>query len=999
MTLEPGSTPPGIGVTPRSAGDDDRGAGSPTEPSGKDWDEPPTALMAGRPGPAEGSDSVAKRLLKRALFPRRSQPVMIGRFNVLRQLGQGGMGVVYACYDDKLDRKIAVKVLHAEIVRSQKNAEARLLREAQAMARLSHANIVAVHDVGQTESTVYVAMEFVDGSDLDAWLKTPRPWRAIAAAFVQAGRGLAAAHRVGIVHRDFKPQNVMMTEDGTVKVLDFGLARASEGEGRDEWLTSVTDGSELSSSHLRSSLTRTGTVLGTPAYMSPEQHRGEVATTASDQFSFCVSLYQSLYGAPPFAMHSYEALRADVLRGNVAPPPVRSPVPSYVFKVLQRGMRPEPSARFRSMEELLAALERDPRAKYRRVAALVASVAITGAASAAVFQAGAVEQCPDAHAELAGIWEPARAESVRAALRALDPGHADEILAVIEPQIDRYAEAWVQMRNEACRAHAEGRHSMQLFDLRTGCLDQRRAALDAMVDALTTADAARLEHLGRAVAGLPRLSGCEDVEALMSVIPPPDDAELKARVQRHREGLARAEVHEQVAEIQRGLELVDGVLADGEAVAYEPLRAEAYLRKAGLHMQDGEWSAAVAAFDQALWTAVGIGHVPVAAQASSRRGYLLAYPLRQPAQAAAELPLIAAFNRRVQGDVDLYAEFLLNAGTIHLQGGEPEQARESWEEARALLEQHDRLETPLGLNVLRNTAVLLADADLTEETAALRRRIVELSEKFMGPRQAERAMYEGMLAFALIDLGRPKEALERMRGFHAHLSRVGSKQARFVATLTLAHAEMMSGAAGAALRRMDEVRRAEPEQFGANYWSWAMLAAAMDGDLPAMREAQSVVRDALDEHDPRDRRHQLLLRFYARALRVAGVEAESVAPLESARAALAGSDDRADVVAAARLSLALGQARVRLGELDAAERDLHAALATFERSLPPRHLDLAEVMTALGEVALERRRSAAAIEWLARAEAIYTSTAEPDHAPLVRARALLDRARDDAAER
>ncbi|MFY0534755.1 tetratricopeptide repeat protein [Nannocystis pusilla] len=282
--------------------------------------------------------------------------------------------------------------------------------------------------------------------------------------------------------------------------------------------------------------------------------------------------------------------------------------------------------------------------------------------------------------------------------------------------------------------------------------------------------------------------------------------------------------------------------------------------------------------------------------------------------------------------------------------------------------------------------------------AALRRRIVELSEKLMGPRQAERATYEGMLAFALLDLGRPREALARMRGFQAHLSRVESKRARFVAMLMLAHVEMMAGAPGSALRRMDEVRRAEPEQFAPSYESWVMLAAAMDGHLPAMREAQGVVRDALDEQEPHDARNTPILRYYARALRVAGVAAESVAPLEKARSALAGSDARADVVASARLSLDLGLARVRLGELDAAEPHLRAALAMFERLLPPHHLDLAEVMSALGEVELERRRFDAAVDWLARAEAIYASTAEPDYAPLEQAQALLVRARAGAAK-
>jgi len=423
------------------------------------------------------------------------------------------------------------------------------------------------------------------------------------------------------------------------------------------------------------------------------------------------------------------------------------------------------------------------------------------------------------------------------------------------------------------------------------------------------------------------------------------------------------------------------------------LRAEAHLRKGGLKMRDGDWSAALDAFNEALWTAIAVGHAPVAAQASSRRGYLLAYPLHQSAQARAELPMIAAFNRRVERDVELYGEFLLNAGTIHLQTRELDQARRSWEAARALLEQHDRLETPLGLNVLLNTAILLVEAEMVEEEVALRRRIVELSERLMGPRQAERATYEALLASALLRIGRPREALARMRGFQARAGGLESKKARFVATVMLAHTEMMAGSARSALRLMEEVQRAEPEEFGPIYWSWIMLAAAMDGDVAKMREAQAVVRAAVEEPaSPGDVVFSRLLRPYAQALRVAGLAGESVAPLEKARAALAGSKDRHDVVTSARVSLDLGRARLPLGELDAAEVDLRAALATFEQELPPRHLDRAEVMSALGALALERRQLDEAREWLTSAEAIYAATAEPDYAPLVEARALLARA-------
>lgn len=218
--------------------------------------------------------------------PDHAQPAQIGRFSVLRLVGRGGMGAVYACYDDLLDRKVAVKVLRLDAVRDRDVAAARLVREGQTLARLSHPNVVTVHEVGQAADQVFVAMEFVRGDSLDVWAAKPRPWRETLAAFIQAGRGLEAAHRAGIIHRDFKPQNVIMSADGLVKVLDFGLARASGDEVRDEWLSTLVDGDMAASAPLMRPLTRTGTLVGTPAYMSPEQHRGDRVTAASDQFSF-----------------------------------------------------------------------------------------------------------------------------------------------------------------------------------------------------------------------------------------------------------------------------------------------------------------------------------------------------------------------------------------------------------------------------------------------------------------------------------------------------------------------------------------------------------------------------------------------------------------------------------------------------------------------------------------------------------------------------------------
>jgi len=291
----------------------------------------------GDPLPAPDADDRRDReLVKARLFRSRGGPVQIGRFTVLARLGEGGMGVVYTAYDDQLGRKVAVKLLRGD-GRHDLVARARLLREAQAMARLSHANIVAVHEVGATEDQqVFIAMEFVRGETLDAWLKGQvHGWREILGEFIAAGRGLAAAHRAGLIHRDFKPHNVIVGEDGIVKVLDFGLARASE---RAEDAADRVEAPAAKERLLDVALTHAGAVMGTPAYMAPEQHEGRPATARSDQFSFCVSLYEGLYGRHPFDCTSLGSLLSDVAAGRVRPPPPGTRVPPWLHRVVLRGL-------------------------------------------------------------------------------------------------------------------------------------------------------------------------------------------------------------------------------------------------------------------------------------------------------------------------------------------------------------------------------------------------------------------------------------------------------------------------------------------------------------------------------------------------------------------------------------------------------------------------------------------------------------------------------------
>ena len=938
------------------------------------------------------------RVVSRSVGPTsiKGGPTQIGRFTVLSLLGQGGMGHVYACYDQQLDRKVAVKVLRPELLRDQKTAATRLMREAQAMARLSHPNIVTVHEAGEVGGMVYVAMEFVPGTSLDVWAGAPHPWQEVLSVFIQAGRGLAAAHRSGIIHRDFKPQNVMLNEEGLVKVLDFGLARVADGNLREEGLTTGADGPEEPGSPLLLTLTRTGTILGTPAYMSPEQHMGEVASAPSDQFSFCVSLYQGLYGALPFCTESLEVLRRDVMRGTHGPPPLRSPVPARIYSALRRGMMPEPGHRFGSMAELLAALERDPMRRFWQGAALVGMVAVTAGVSVAAMGASEVELCPDARSELAGIWDSQQKAAVEASIQAKAPTLAGEVMALVGPRLDAYATEWKDMRNDACLAHAEGRQSAQLFDLRTSCLEQRRASLSTTVQELTSAEGAEIFDVLKAVRALPPLDTCADVEALTAAIPPPTDPALRVRVQRHRETLARAEVLEVTGKAGQGLPMVDGVLADAEARTYEPLLAEAYLRKGSLQMQESAPAAALKSLDEALSVALQIGHSRVAALASSRRGYLLAEGLQRPKEAQEDLLWIKALNRRVQGDIELYKEYLTCAGSIQFNASEFGAAEKLWREAMALAETHGREETLQDIRVQYNLGLLLQVDDRVEEALTVQDRLIALSQRLFGVHYAERPMYEGRRADLLESLGRPRGALRRLQELEGSFGAL-TAEGRVLLSSEIAEAQSRIEEFASARQRMVELQREVPERFTVHEWAPLMRYAAKSGDVAAVERADAELTTFLAEKDRPMVRYWVLFER-GTALAALGRHREAVESLEQSRTALvAGSTGPQDRFRFPELSLELGKSRAKLGDYDGAERELMGALAAYQELVRPGSLLRADAMLALGELALERRRFDEAALWLEKAESVYSPTAEFDYPPLSRTRAALARARAGAA--
>ena len=322
----------------------------------------PTEVASGATLPGVGAVGGARRDVGGAR-DELAPGVAIGHFVIERKVGAGGMGEVYAAHDPRLDRRVAIKVLRP--TSRAADAATRLVREAQALAKLAHPNVVAVYEVGEADGRVFLAMQFVEGETLGEHLARARPrWDEVLRLYVAAGRGLAAAHAAGLIHRDVKPGNVLIDRHGHVAVTDFGVARAAaDGDGDGAARADVSTGG----SALSTDVTVAGAVIGTPAYMAPEQHAGRRATAASDQFGFCVAVWQGLFSA----MYSSG-------EGALTPPPSGHKVPRRIVRALERGLAREPAQRWPTIAALLAGLE--PRAVCRAVVFARAAVSTSQAA-------------------------------------------------------------------------------------------------------------------------------------------------------------------------------------------------------------------------------------------------------------------------------------------------------------------------------------------------------------------------------------------------------------------------------------------------------------------------------------------------------------------------------------------------------------------------------------------------------------------------------------------
>ncbi len=745
------------------------------------------------------------------------------RFELLHRVGSGAMGTVYAAYDPKLDRRVALKILRT----SDAEARRRHLVEARSLARLSHPAVVAVHDAGECDGHLYVAMEFVEGESLREWLDEHQPTvDEVLEVFSQAGAGLVAAHRAGIVHRDFKPANVLVNHETAgelrVRVADFGLATdaaAAAESSRDLEHLTIEDAARTS-----------GGIVGTPLYMAPEQMEGRQADAVADQFAFCVSLYEALAGQPPFPGPG----RADRL-GQIreGAPALGRPTPPWVAKVVMRGLSWSPEHRFENMAALLDALSGRRRRRHRRWV-LGGAVALAGLGAYELGRRSIPQPCDDVDESVWQLWDDARRESLHAKLSAVTVPYAEATASSVIDSLDRYTTQLALSQRQSCREawSEEGDEARG----RERCFIGVRLKLAAAIDVLgrgypeTTANAHRIVEL------LPRIDDCERAR----VVPPlPRDGGRRDGVRRGQRALAeltarvRARQPNLVTEA-RQLEAMVGELG------YAPLHAEAAALTAELERRQGDIESASAGLRRSLWLGVSSGDPRVAAKAALQIGHLEVYDnLRtEPARdwidlaralsrqagdpdglnaktmlAEAELAngsrdaeatvewarralehgpegprgrlralLLLALGQKALGDVDgasrTYdtalqhvedeyghahpheATVLSNYGTMLETSGQPERARSM---LRRAAESTEALHGPLHprtAEVWANFAVSLGE---TDEAVQIQRRTVKVLSAHYGERHVKVAMGHANIGRALVTLERPFEALDACR--------------------------------------------------------------------------------------------------------------------------------------------------------------------------------------------------------------------------------------------
>ncbi len=700
-------------------------------------------------GGATTEPARAREEPERGARARRVSSLRIGRFAILELLGEGGMGSVYAAYDERLDRRVAIKLLH-DRVSDASQARSRMQREAQALAQLSHPNVVQIYDFGLHEEQMFVAMEYIKGSTLRSWSRAHEgEWERFVALMIQAGRGLEAAHGVGIVHRDFKPDNVLVGEDGRVRVADFGLARAAEG--RSPTVEDPASVEEVSASgSLDAAVTHDGMLVGTPAYMAPEQLLHGDFNALTDQFSFCLVLFEGLYGERPYKGKGVSQLARAMFAGKLPPAPRGSPVPARIDALVRRGLSADPATRFPSMTALLAELDPSRPRTSRRWLSAVGTVGLLGVGVAVGNQLSQPGEtaCTGSASALDEIWSETTRAELREAMISAAPGYGGEVYARVESMLDDYVGRWAGLHKDACEAHARGEQTSRALDLQLGCLQREKNELSALISLLGQLEKSELERVVPAVAGIDALDRCADIELLTrGARPIPEEkrdavAAAYARLDQVR-GLER------IGRFDAGVEQAAQIVADARELAVRQLLAEALLHQGRLHnalveVRDG----AVPALTEAYTHAEAVGDDSLRAEIVT--AMLLATPHAGREREALEDwgRIGLALLERIEAlDQPAHARLLTHLGESYMgYDGQDEEAARNLERAIEIFEASSGPEHIALMEPLNDLAMLRSRAQRYGDARQLYERALAVAEAALGPSHPHKGLTHNNLA-------------------------------------------------------------------------------------------------------------------------------------------------------------------------------------------------------------------------------------------------------------
>ncbi len=914
------------------------------------------SMMGQGRGPSGVEAETALARLRRGMFDAEPAEIRLGKYRGLEEIGRGGMSVVYRAHDDALGRDVALKLLRGDTP----GDTARLRREAQAMARLSHPHVVQVLEVGEQRGETFVVMELVEGRDAARWLEDgPHAWTAIVDVFVAAGRGLAAAHAHGLVHRDFKPSNMMVGDDGRVRVTDFGLAATDRSS-----VTIPTVAREHTVAD-DDPATATGSRVGTPRYMAPEQRQSRPTDHRADQWAFAVSLWEAVHGRHPFA----DERGVIDPRRRVPSSPSSSPVPGTLRRVLTRALELDPTRRYPSMNALLERLGSLDGRRHRRVVLALAGVGALGLAAASVLGASSSTPTCDPAEHVAATWGTERQATLATAFEGIDAPYAKGTWSGAHTRLDAWMDTWQQQYRSTCATPTATEHDLQLACLRADLVE-----VDALLDVLAAVDRTVLPRVDRAVRDLPRPQRCATPRA------PTTDIAAEVR-QAHTRRMAQTRAQLRAGHYDHAAELAE--VARDAVVDHPSLHREARVALGSNLRRAGRIEPADEILRPVFYEAAAAEHVRVAAKAAL--GLLVLAIRRSDHEDATNWERHAeTWTERIE-DPEIRREFTLDRITA---ASERLSDQGRYDDAGALLEQawelcgkdEDHAQAPRLFNQMGMVHMERAAYD---EAETLLLRAIEIESRHAGRAHPQ-------VANSLTNLG----SVYWFRAQYDQAERV-YQEAYEINRDWLGPANTKTAVAVMNLGLMADIRGDLPRAIRLFEQAVESLTAAVGREHPQTAQAIGNLASTVSrtgDHERSNREHRNALEIYQRVLgpqhpRVAhemqnlaagysevGRLADARELYEQALSIVEQAHGREHVLYA-HVQHNLAVTLRRMDDYSMAEHHDREALTVYEKLQGPEHPNVAMVLVGLAQNALDAKRFVDAIALAERTRGIETPQA------------------------